>query len=198
MTAQFDDLFLYGEVEYSVSGISGGEVFDPFALGLNPVGSCTACWRGYQALFTITDSRLVLDTIHVNLFEEGEGYVRHEGPAINGIWPKGPVGKNDLFNNHYMGINFPLEYTGGLLLANGFIEDLYVHMGFHPAWKYENVIELIFEKGALKAEFDRTKLMARVRKTVLKSGRKKGRGQSLSREEIARFVDQAFDRTYTI
>lgn len=39
--------------------------------------------------------------------------------------------------------------SGGLLLGEGFIQELYVHMGFHPAWKYLHVIELIFEGGQL-------------------------------------------------
>ena len=32
-----------------------------------------------------------------------------------------------------------------MLACEGFIDALYVHMGFHPAWKFEHVEELIFE-----------------------------------------------------
>lgn len=43
----------------------------------------------------------------------------------------------------------PIPLSGGLLLGEGFIQELYAHMGFHPAWKCLHVIELIFEGGQL-------------------------------------------------
>ena len=147
MTAQIDDIFRHSGVDFSVSGISEGELFEPSLLDLNPADTCTACWRGYQAVFAMLESRLVPDTLHVNLLTEGEGYKCQEGPPINGVTPTGPLEEYDWFNNHYVCLEYHLEYTGGLLLADGFIDDLYVHMGFHPAWKYTNVIELIFENG---------------------------------------------------
>ena len=54
----------------------------------------------------------------MNLLVAGEGYSRQEGPSINAVSPTGPSGENDWFNNHYVGIDEPLEYSGGLLLAN--------------------------------------------------------------------------------
>jgi hypothetical protein len=159
MTAQIDDTFRYRETEYSVAGISEGELFDISILGMTPSMASTACWRGYQAVFAVVQSRLVLDTLHVNLLRSGEGKNRYErvpGPLINGITPTPPRKEFDFFNNHYEGLNYQLKYSGGLLLANEFIESLYVHMGFHPAWKYETVIELIFDAGILKQEFDRS------------------------------------------
>ena len=83
-----------------------------------------------------------------------------------------------------------MEYTGGLLIADGFIQDLYVHMGFHPAWKYTNVVELVFETGVLQNEFDRSERMAEIRQLLLDSGR------SPTNTEILEFVKHSFDRTY--
>jgi len=131
MTAQINDTFRYRNHEYAVAGISEGELFDPSLLDLEPAGTCTACWRGYQAVFALSDSHLVLDTLHVNLLKPGDVYEREEGPEINGVKPGGPRGERDWFNNHYEGLDYHLEYTGGLLLADGFIKELYVHMGFH-------------------------------------------------------------------
>ena len=45
-------------------------------------------------------------------------------------------------------------------LADGFIQNLYVHMGFHPAWKYREVHELLFEDGRLLHAQDRSAAMA--------------------------------------
>ncbi len=197
MTAQINDTFRHGDRDYSVAGISEGELFDPALLDLKPAGTCSACWRGYQAVFALSGSHLVLDTLHVNLLKAKEkGYEPEVGPIINSVKPSGSRDKHDWFNNHYEGLDYHLEYTGGLLLADGFIEELYVHMGFHPAWKYESVIELIFDSGILKQEFDRSEQMAEFRQRFLKERSEADPDRMPTKEEIARFVERAFDRTY--
>ena len=122
MTAQISDTFRHNGIEFSVSGISEGELFKPSILDLNPAGTCTACWRGYQATFAVSRSHLVLNTLHVNLLvADGDRYQRQEGPTINGISPTGSRGEYDWFNNNYVGLEYHLEYSGGLLLAHGLV-----------------------------------------------------------------------------
>jgi hypothetical protein len=199
MTAQINDTFRYRNKEYSVAGISEGELFDVSVLGLNPSMASTACWRGYQAVFAVVQSRLVLDTLHVNLLRPGEGknrYEREVGPIINGVTPLPPQKEGVFFNNHYEGLSYYLEYSGGVLLADGFIQSLYVHMGFHPAWKYETVIELVFDAEILKEEFDRSERMAEIREMVSRSRKKGASSEMPSEEEIKLFVERAFDRSY--
>jgi len=196
MTAQINDAFRYRKREYAVAGISEGELFDPSLLDLAPAGTCSAWWRGYQAVFALSDSRLVLDALHVNLLNPGKGYEREEGPMINGVKPGEPRGQHDWFNNHYEGLDYHLEYTGGLLLADGFIQKLYVHMGFHPAWKYKRVIELIFDAGILKQEFDRSEQMAEIRQRFAEQQTEDDSDRMPTRDEIAEFVERAFDRRY--
>jgi len=196
MTAQIDDMFRYNGADFSVTGISRGELFDPSLLGLNPVGTCTACWRGYQAIFAVSQSHLILDTLQVNLLADGEGYKRQDSPLINGVTPTGPRGEYDWFNNNYIGLNYHLEYTGGLLLAEGFIDYLYVHMGFHPAWKYTTVIELIFANGILQEEFDRSERMAEIRQKIIESHGETSDPHMRTQDEIRDFIERAFDRTY--
>ena len=196
MTMQIDDLFRYRDIEYSVSGISEGELFDPSLLGMKPAGTCSACWRGYQAVFAIVDSRLVLDTLHMNLLAIGEGYIRQEGPPINGVSPTGPNGENDWFNNHYAALRYHLDYTGGLLLADGFNEDLYVYPSYNPVWEYTNVIELVFENGVLRHEFDRSERMAEIRQLILASHHDDDSDRIPTYREIREFVKRSFDRTY--
>jgi hypothetical protein len=69
-----------------------------------------------------------------------------------------------MFNNHYEGLDYPLDYTGSLLIADGFIQALYVHGGFHPAWKFERVLELVFDAGRFVEVVDRSERMAEVRR----------------------------------
>jgi hypothetical protein len=194
MTAQFDDLFRYRRRKYAVSGISEGELFEPALLELEPHANCTACWRGYQAAFALTDSRLVLDELRINLNKAGEKGVSPSGPEINGVQPRP---KRDLlFDTHYVGLNYHLEYTGGLLLADGFIERMYVHMGFHPAWKYKRVVELVFEGGILQQEFDRSEQMAEIRERFEQAQDHDQSDRMPDDDDIARFVERAFDRSY--
>jgi hypothetical protein len=54
-----------------------------------------------------------------------------------------------------------LQASGAVVAAHcGFIAELYVHMGHHPAWKYTQVLELIFDDGCVAALNDRSELMA--------------------------------------
>ncbi|WP_254509462.1 hypothetical protein [Anatilimnocola floriformis] len=198
MTAQINDAFHLDSVDYSLAGISEGDLFDPTLLGIEPVGTCTACYRGYQAVFGIADERLVLKTLHANLMRDTKSYLRIAGPPINGVTPTGEKGEHDWFNNHYENINYYLEYSGGILVADEFIRDLYVHMGFHPAWKYKRVRELIFESGRLLSNKDRSKQMAELRQSFLASRDMSDSSHMPSRKEIERFVEQAFDRTYPV
>lgn len=187
MTAQINDLFLFRGAKYCIAGISEGELFDPQLLGLNPVSSCSACWRGYQGYFALSEDRLVLDALRITLVEDEGHYVRRPGPVLNGVTPQEADG---FFNNLYEDLNYHLEYTGGLLIGHGFIRELYVHMGFHPAWKYEDVWELVFQSGKICATKDRSQAMQEVRDQI----QSWPVGERPSREEVRGLVQRAFDR----
>lgn len=188
MTAQFDDLFRYQNKEFAVAGISESELFQPADFGLHPIPASTACWRGYVAVFTVFEGRLVLDTLSVNL-KEGQA------PTINGAMPEIPTDGFKLFNNVYRNLNYRLHYTGGLLLGHNFIRQLYVHMGFHPAWKYKTVVELFFENGRLIAEFDRSERAVEIRREAQEASKDKP-DRMPTKKEISDFVERSFDRTY--
>ena len=112
--------------------------------------------------------------------------------------PGGPRGEHDRFNNHYEKLNYRLEYTGGLLLADGFKRDLYVHMGFHPPWKYERVMEVIFDAGTLKYEFDRSQQMAEIRQRFVELQAVDDSKRAAIEDDIVTFVKRAFARSYDI
>ena len=162
MTAQFSDLFRYQNKEFSLAEVSGGELFKATDFGLFPIPASTACWRGYLAIYTVSASNLVLDTLFINL-HEGQGL------AINSVTPAKPTDRYSMFNNVYRDLGYRLQYTGSLLLGDEFIRELYVHMGFHPTWKYKTVIELTFENGTLTGEFDRSENMAQLRRIMQNS-----------------------------
>lgn len=92
-------------------------------------------------------------------------------------------------------VKLPLEYSGGLIVAQGFITSLYVHMAFHPAWQYEEVHELVFESGKLKSESDLSIRMVEVRDKIESEAIKKGKKPSIN--EIEARIDKCFRRDYT-
>lgn len=216
MTAQINDTFFYQDELYAVAGISEGDMFDPAVFGLEPTGICSNCWRGWQAEYALAGRQLVVDVLNVNLCQPDRprgSYERMPGPPIGGVLPvaddqaDGQAEDDEAslrrasrhpnrFNNRYENLGHPLAYTGGLLLGAGFIRDLYVHMGFHPAWKYEKVIELMFEGGMLQKACERSAEMAELRNLVLaqaEPGDARGRGSDAA---IRKFIERAFDRRY--
>jgi hypothetical protein len=207
MTQQIDDLFHYQGVEHALAGISEGELFNPHWLNLKPEGSWTACWRGYQAIYGIIEKQLVLSDLLINLITVSEGsrgrkvYSALQGPRINGICSKIPDDRKskfrdikDHFNNHYLSINYPLQYTGGLLIATSLIPELSVNMGFQEAWKYQTVFELFFIDGLLIETRDYSQKMFKIRQQFQPTAQDKR--YSLTQQDIEKFVKKAFDRRY--
>jgi len=181
VTAQFLDGFRYKEKDYAIAGIHGEALFDPENLGLNPAVTCTACSRGYVCTYTLLGKQLVVSRLAVNLldFHAEPEWLPVPGPEINGRKPMLAEERFPLFNNLYEDLELPVRFTGGLLIARDFIQELYVHMGFHPAWKFHEVWELLFDDGILTESQDVSLKVAELRKklepTLLKPKEPKGK-----------------------
>jgi hypothetical protein len=119
------------------------------------------------------------------------------GPALNGVHPLPPADRNGpfSFSDNYHDLGLPLPFTGGLLLGDGFIRELYEHMGFHPAWKFRKVIELIFADGILTAAHDRSAEMAKIREAKTESGKPKSKRFN-SPVDMVGWIEDCFDRRY--
>ena len=119
------------------------------------------------------------------------------GPPIHGVFPAAADDPKATFafTDNYLKIGLPLPFSGGLLLGDGFIQELYEHMGFHPAWKFQKVIELIFTEGRLTAARDRSAKMAEIREAKDGSDGKTSKTFS-SPEKIVGWIDGCFNRSY--
>jgi len=169
MTTQVDDVFSFQGKKYSV--VQVGDVplarikeqkalFKISDFGISPSMGSTACYCGYQSFFSVDKSYLILSALHV--------FLEQEEPIINGVKPipfpkSNPGGNWGGFNNCYENLDYRLEYTGKVLLGTGFIRDFYIGRDKVPAWKYDTVIELIFDKGVLQEEYDRSDEMLKIR-----------------------------------
>jgi hypothetical protein len=65
-------------------------------------------------------------------------------------------------------------------------------MGFHPAWKYREVHELVFEKGKLLSATDRSDEMAEFRRGM----QERGIGRDPDPDQIEQWIERCFDRKY--
>lgn len=155
MTAQIPDSILLQDKKFSIVGTNGNALFNPVHFNLHPFQSITSCWRGYVCSYKTIYNKLLLDKLEINLHEQG--------PAMNGVRP---LFSKAMFNNTYNDLNMPIDFTGEILAADQFIRELYVHMGFPPAWKYETVYELIISGGYVIDTKDVSGQMAQLREQM--------------------------------
>jgi len=187
MTAQISDKIRYHDGEYSVVGWEGVAPFDPAAHALKPMMFSTGCWQGYTCVYEVValgevsaqakaaapaeaggqedgaerSEVLRLATVFIGLGgEQRAAAERDAGPALFGVSP--------IYSEFdgcfvYDGLAAAVPYSGCLTLGADFVWDQYVHMGFHPPWKYRTVLDLTFAAGRLTAAVDRSEAMARLR-----------------------------------
>lgn len=208
MTAQVSDRVIFNNHTFYVAGINGGGLFDPADHGITPSPNCTACWRGFECDYAVVDDILRLRQVEIALGEtDVESVEIGKGPQIFGadITRFDEIFRGDTreglhdftFTRYrYVDLHEHIEFTGGLLIAKDFIHELYVHMGFHPAYKYHDVFELIFEGGRLVEATDRSQLMAEFRDSI--RHHRVGPDPRQSMAEVEKWIEQCFSLDYQL
>lgn len=159
MSGQFSDEYRYENKSYSTIDSAPFTVFDPREYGLKPDGnSCSACWRGYYAQFSIIEKRLFIEKLYV---EDEDG----KYPSISGIQVRFQD-EVDYFTVFpvYEDLSLFVPYTGKLLAGDEFLDEYYIHSGYQRIWAYKDVKEFIFENGELKTVNDLSDIAAKLRK----------------------------------
>jgi hypothetical protein len=189
MTAQISDVVIYNGVDHSITGLAGEGLFDPFQVGWRPVAMSTACWRGFHCSYHVADERLLLDRVTIGLEHKPD-----EPPPL--LFDHVPTKNLGHGRFEFRDMAHPLDFNGGLLLGAGFLQQYYVHMGFHPAYKYRKVFELIFERGRLVETTDRSQLMAELRNSVSRHRMMPDPQQSMA--EVEKWIEQCFSLDYRL
>jgi len=171
MTAQIMDRFLFRGEEYRLVGGEGGPLISPQDFGMEPGFIHTACWRGFYSTYEIKDDQIFL--VEMTMREKKGNYI-----AINNKMPE-VTEHQACYENIYL----PVPFTGRLLLAKDFIQELYVHMGFQEPTAFKTVLELTFKDGLLMDLQDRSKEMEQERETLK---------QKYESEDFYEEVDEAF------
>lgn len=166
MTAQIHDSILLDDRKFSIVGLNGEELFKPADFHLQPRMSITSCWRGFVCEYKVEADKLLLNTVQVNLHAQG--------PLINKI---APTFSKATFDNVYNHLSLPINFTGEILAGDQFIRELYVHMGFQPAWKFETVHQLTISQGSVLDRKDISQEMQQVREAMTRSSKEDWRGR---------------------
>jgi hypothetical protein len=66
-------------------------------------------------------------------------------------------------------------------------------MGYHPAWKSQQVLELLFEEGVLRAGHDRSAAMADIRTAITPDILRPHRGEP---DELRAWIERCFSLRY--
>jgi hypothetical protein len=197
MTAQASDKFIFNGREYAVVGIHNSKyanlpgaktdvLFSPHEFDLKPIGVMSACWRGYICEYGIQDNKLVVENLRV--------WLEKPGHKINGVTPILHREGSRLYI--YKGLNENLDFTGGVLIADDFIKELYVHMGFHPAWKFREVVELIFDRGEIVDTRDVSEQMEKIRNEMVHKPLQPGLEEG--EERIKSWIESTFSLDYDL
>jgi hypothetical protein len=186
MTAQASEYIRCSDKRYAIAAIENEWPFQPQAYGFTPKMMSTACWRGYQCTYCVTDDRLYLDSLRINIGNlaprEWLGVTPTKGKFFryDGGW-------------EYNGVALPISYSGGVVLGHDFIREFYVHMGFHRPHCYKEVLEIVFRNGCVVERIDHSERMAELRAHLNSSS------ANLDKPDhgaIKRFVDAAFSLKY--
>ena len=76
------------------------------------------------------------------------------------------------------------------------IQQLYVHMGFHPAWKFGTVVELIVDRGWVVDVRDVSAEMQAIRSKMVEGPMQPGAGAT--EEEVRDWIESTFRLDYRL
>jgi hypothetical protein len=192
MTAQAMDLVRWRDRTWSLVGIDGTGLFDPRDLGIEPRMLHTAAWRGYICTYGVADDALRLERLEIGFDQATQERAVAGNPPLIGRASAQQQGSGSAWL--YDGADLPVAFSGGLRIGHGFIRELYVHMGFAPAWKFEEVHELRFEAGRLVSSRDESAEMRRRREEAMKGELAPPRTSGV--ERITDWIRSTFDRSY--
>lgn len=183
MTAQTPDTVILKRRKYELCGVNGDGLFEPADLGIEAIAPHTACWRGFVSTYSVRRKKLHLASIEIWCDPDSlkQSKIHELFETIEGDPELGYVVAKQL--------EAPVPFSGGLLIGRDFIPELYVHMGFHPGYKFREVIELKFDRGHLERTTDRSEDMAEIRRHL-------ANGEGPESRDLVSWIEECFDLGY--
>lgn len=183
MTAQISDTVVYRARTFTLAGINGTGLFEPSEHGIDPDNVFSDCRRGFYCTYEVQDAAFLLRDAYIHL------------PAKQReLFGRKPEYLKKDFIHVFRKLHAPVPFTGTLLLGHDILQDLTVNMGFHPAWKFSEVHELLIEQGQVLCAEDRSAHMAEVR--ALLSTMPLRPENARDRQEVAEWISRCFRLDY--
>ena len=180
MTAQITDTFLFKGKSYQLIGITGGDLFSSQDFGIEADCMDTGCWDGFYSIYEIIDRVIFLKDMTILLAPRKDGNYK----AINKVLPQQISDYEAQYRNIYLHVS---SFTGKIRIARGFIDELYIHMGFPKPYAFKTVLDLTFEDGKLIETKNRSNEMMKKRGAF-----KKLYNEHCKSGKIGQAVEEAF------
>jgi hypothetical protein len=181
VTAQISDSVVHLGRTFTLAGINGTGLFEPREHGIQPDTGFTDNRRGFYCTYEVADGAFWLKDAYIAL------------PHGRELFGRRPEYLKQDYVYAYRKLHTPVSFNGTLLLASGLLRDLTVHMGFHPAWKFNEVHELLVENGQVLCAEDRSAHMAAVRALLASQPL---RPSSRDDKEVAEWISRCFRLDY--
>ncbi|MFW9922381.1 MAG: hypothetical protein ACFFDW_03730 [Candidatus Thorarchaeota archaeon] len=157
MTAQIPDRVMYNGERYDLIGIKGSELFYPEAYGLKLIMAGTACYNGYILTFKCDNDEFILDELLIRTQEEPVEINNIRAEKYEGNWAP-------MFSHHYSNLQLKRNFTGEIIIAREFIEEMYVHMGYQSPRAFRQVYRLKIIEDKIMEVIDLSKTMEEKRR----------------------------------
>jgi tetratricopeptide (TPR) repeat protein len=185
MTAQVSSSISYKGKEYLIVAIENTWPFDPERYGIQSTIVTTANWSGYYCRYSVTEGMLLLSQFSI---------LSEKTPKIwNDISPR--KGGFDEYTWEYDGVNFPIIYTGGIVIGRDFLKEYLHNMGYPYPHSCRYVIEIFFKNGQIQNVIDHSLAMEVMRRKIKSSFREFKESQM--KEMNKSFVSNAFSLSYS-
>ncbi len=162
MSAQLPDRIVFQGKEYDVITSFPPKLFNPISWGLKPASPHGACLRGTLLTYEVKEETLFLKDLRYWTKQE------NLSELVPGV-PSKEDESGGCTGYLYSNINAVIPWSGEIVIGRSFLWPLLLPRGFQPAWKYKEVVKLLFEGGSLRAFGDVSRTMARLRSEVLQA-----------------------------
>lgn len=164
MTIQVSPSMLYNDKEYTILTQKYKIELNLRDYGFHPSPLSSACWDGYECVYTIYKGILCLHEILIN--EADSNFA----PIFCGHSPSKDTGPSDLIPRQltYTNLKFPISYTGTLYIASDYTE--YGETGKYYSYSslnYQTIISLTFKNGLLASAIDYSLQIKQARKYLI-------------------------------
>lgn len=140
---------IYGNKNYKILDVEQEFIVHPVAFGMLPL-SKASLQNSFSSNFHLEGYRLMLDKLTLSCEDMGNASIL----------------KTEGSRKEYIFQDCTVRYSGAILIGETLVKDYFVKNGNLTHYSYQNVFELVFEKGLLITTVDQSKAMLKIRKNI--------------------------------